>query len=108
MEGLTAFVSRFDKSKPEDTSAIQVDAKAGREQDNGPAAASSSLVTLPFSIAEILSDKRNEPRSKETEDTSNEMRRYAAQGKGKNKAKKLLTSLFTVSFCYLTQGQTIY
>lgn len=76
MDGLTAFVSRFDKVKPQDSSATQVD--GGREQDN--ASSSSSLVTLPFSIAKILSDKRNEPRKKETEDISIEMRRYAVQG----------------------------
>lgn len=76
MDGLTAFVSRFDKVKPQDSSATQVD--GGRVQDN--ASSSSSLVTLPFSIAEILSDKRNEPRKKETEDISIEMRRYAVQG----------------------------
>lgn len=78
MDGLTAFVSRFDKVKPQDSSATQVD--GGREQDNAMQS-SSSLVTLPFSIAEILSDKRNEPRKKETEDISIEMRRYAVQGR---------------------------
>ena len=77
MEGLTAFVSRFDKTKPQDSSATQVD--DGRVLDN--ASSSSSSVTLPFSIAEILSDKRNESRKKETEDIRDEIRQYTVQGR---------------------------
>ncbi|KAJ7323378.1 hypothetical protein OS493_031853 [Desmophyllum pertusum] len=76
MEGLTAFVSRFDKGKPEDRS-TQVETKLERPKDNRPSA-SSSLVSLPFSIAEILSDKRNEPRNKEREDIPNEIKSYTA------------------------------
>lgn len=80
MEGLTAFVSRFDKGKPENRR-TQIDSKAEpRDQDNRPSA-SSNLVSLPFSIAEILSDKRNGSRSSETEDMRNEMKSYTAQGK---------------------------
>ena len=88
MEGLTAFVSRFDKGKPEDRS-TQVEAKlVERQKDNRPSA-SSSLVSLPFSIAEILSDKRNEPRNKETEDIPNEIKSYTAvEGKEARKQEK--------------------
>lgn len=87
MEGLTAFVSRFDKGKPEDRS-TQVETKLERPKDNRPSA-SSSLVSLPFSIAEILSDKRNEPRNKEREDIPNEIKSYTAvQGKEARKQEK--------------------
>ena len=82
MEGLTAFVSRFDKGKPENRR-TQNESKAERGQDNRPSAPS-NLVSLPFSIAEILSDKRNASRSNETEDIPNDVKSYTVQGKKVN------------------------
>jgi len=82
MEGLTAFVSRFDKGKPENRR-TQTDPKAERDHNNMPSA-SSNLVSLPFSIAEILSDKRTGPRVNQTDDPQNEIRSYNVQGKKEN------------------------
>lgn len=79
MEGLTAFVSMFDKGKPENKR-TQIDSKAERDQDNRPSV-SSNLVSLPFSIEEILSDKRSGIRSSESKDVRNDMKNYTVQGK---------------------------
>ena len=79
MEGLTAFVSRFDKGKPENRR-TQNDTKAERNHNNIPSAPS-NIVSLPFSIAEILSDKRNGPRVNQTDDPQNEIRSLNIQGK---------------------------
>lgn len=86
MEGLTAFVSRFDKGKPENRR-TQNESKAERGQDKTPSAPS-NLVSLPFSIAEILSDKRNASRSNETEDIPNDVKSYTVQGKMVNLKKE--------------------
>lgn len=77
MEGLTAFVSRFDKGKRENRR-TQTDPKAERDHNNMPSA-SSNLVSLPFSIAEILSDKQTGPRVNQTDDPQNEIRSYNVQ-----------------------------
>lgn len=43
--------------------------------------ATSNLVSLPFSIAEILSDKRTGPRVNQIDDPQKEIRSYNVQGK---------------------------
>lgn len=98
MEGLTAFVSRFDRGKPENTRTTLTDTKAERDHNN-MSSASSNLVSLPFSIAEILSDKRSGPRVNQTNDPRNEIRSYNVQGKKENYSLNLLKML--VSICYL-------
>lgn len=101
MEGLTAFVSRFDKGKPEN-SRTQIDTKAERDKDNMPSA-SSNLVSLPFSIAEILSDKRSGPRVNQTDDPQNEIRSYNVQGEKENYSFNPLEMHVSLRFsvCYL-------
>lgn len=98
MEGLTAFVSRFDKGKPENRR-TQIDSKPERDHNN-MSSASSNLVSLPFSIAEILSDKRSGPRINQTDDPQNEIRSYNVQGRRENYSFNPLEML--VSVCYLS------
>lgn len=98
MEGLTAFVSRFDKGKPENRT-TQADTKAERDHNN-MSSASSNLVSLPFSIAEILSDKRSGSRVSQTSDLQNEIRSYNVQGKKESYSFNPLEML--VSVCYLS------
>ena len=98
MEGLTAFVSRFDQGKAENRT-TPTDSKAERDHNN-MSSASSNLVSLPFSIAEILSDKRSGPRINQTDDPQNEIRSYNVQGKKENYSFNPLEML--VSLCCLS------
>ena len=99
MEGLTAFVSRFDKRKPENRK-TQSESKAERDHNNMPSAPS-NLVSLPFSIAEILSDKRNGPRVNQIEESpQNEIRSFNIPGKKENYSFNPLE--MHLSVCYLS------
>ena len=83
MEGLTAFVSRFDKGKREKQPGEREATTDKSRTDNMPST-SSTAGSLSFSIAEILSDKRNlnEPqRTIPTEDVENKLYGYTLQGK---------------------------
>ena len=99
MEGLTAFVSRFDKGKPENRR-TQTDTTAERDHNNIPSAPSNIAVPLPFSIAEILSEKRNGSRANQTDDPQNEIRSFNIQGKKENYSFNPLEMHVTV--CYLS------
>jgi len=80
MEGLTAFVSRFDEEKPRNEPARGEDIAEEIQADNMPS--TSSSISLPFSIAEILSDKRSlskPQRSIAAEDVRNQLNSYTFQ-----------------------------
>ena len=81
MEGLTAFVSRFDEEKPRNEPARGEDIAEEIQTDNMPS--TSSSISLPFSIAEILSDKRSlskPQRGIAAEDVRNQLNSYTFQG----------------------------
>ena len=86
MEGLTAFVSRFDEEKqekqPRQSSPTTEQSQAGNMPSAGSSAARRSL---PFSIEEILSDKRHSITDRQQsiprEDVQKNLNDYSLQGK---------------------------
>ena len=76
MEGLAAFVSKFGKGRPE-SSQIGSPSARSRQANSMPSSARGSPA-LPFSIAEILSDKGNEKPSNELDEAS---RKRGIEGK---------------------------
>lgn len=83
MEGLTAFVSGFDKEKPK-SQPTQVEATSNKSHTDDMPSTSSAPCSLPFSIAEILSDKRSlhDPQPCiESGDVGSKLNGYAFQGK---------------------------
>lgn len=88
MEGLAAFVSRFEKEKPE-VQSTRIEPTADKSHRENMPSNSSASNSLPFSIEEILSDKRrlnpvNEPqlqRRNEGHDLDNERNDYTFRGK---------------------------
>lgn len=86
MEGLTAFVSRFDEEKqekqPRQSSPTTEQSQAGNMPSAGSSAARRSL---PFSIEEILSDTRHSITDRQQsiprEDVQKNLNDYSLQGK---------------------------
>lgn len=83
MEGLTAFVSRFDEEKQEKQPRQSTPTTEQSQPGNMPSAGSSAARrSLPFSIEEILSDKRHSVTDRQQsiprEDVQND---YSLQGK---------------------------
>lgn len=86
MEGLTAFVSRFDEEKqekhPRQSTPTTEQSQAGNMPSTGSSAARRSL---PFSIEEILSDKRHSITDRQQsiprEDVQKNLNDYSLQGK---------------------------
>lgn len=86
MEGLTAFVSRFDEEKQEKQPRQSTSTTEQSQADNMPSAGSSAARrSLPFSIEEILSDKRHSVTDRQEniprEDVQNKLNDYSLQGK---------------------------
>ena len=86
MEGLAAFVSRFEKEKPEVRS-TRIEPTADKSHRENMPSNSPASNSLPFSIEEILSDKRrlntvNDPqRRNEGHDLDNKRNDYTFRGK---------------------------
>ena len=88
MEGLAAFVSRFEKEKPV-VQSTRIEPIADKSQRDNMPSNSSASNSLPFSIEEILSDKRrfnpvSEPqlqRRNESHDLDNKRNDYTFRGK---------------------------
>ena len=86
MEGLAAFVSRFQKEKPE-LQSRRIESTADKSLGDNMPSNSSASNSLPFSIEEILSDKRklnhlNEPqRRNEGHDRESKQKDYTFRGK---------------------------
>ena len=85
MEGLTAFVSRFDEEKQEKQPRQSTSTTEQSQAGNMPSAGSSAARSLPFSIEEILSDKRHSVTDRQQniprEDVQNKLNDYSLQGK---------------------------
>lgn len=85
MEGLTAFVSRFDEEKQEKQPRQSTSTTEQSQAGNMPSAGSSAARSLPFSIEEILSDKRHSVTDRQEniprEDVQNKLNDYSLQGK---------------------------
>ena len=86
MEGLTAFVSRFDDEKQEKQPRQSTSTTEQSQAGNMPSAGSSAARrSLPFSIEEILSDKRHSVTDRQEniprEDVQNKLNDYSLQGK---------------------------
>ncbi|CAH3104985.1 unnamed protein product [Porites lobata] len=84
MEGLTAFVSRFDEEKQEKQPRQSTSTTEQSQADNMPSAGSSAARrSLPFSIEEILSDKRHSVTDRQEniprEDVQNKLNDYSLQ-----------------------------
>lgn len=86
MEGLTAFVSRFDEEKQEKQPRQSTPTTEQSQAGNMPSAGSSAARrSLPFSIEEILSDKRHSITDRQQsiprEDVQKNLNDYSLQGK---------------------------
>lgn len=85
MEGLTAFVSRFDDEKQEKQPRQSTSTTEQSQAGNMPSAGSSAARSLPFSIEEILSDKRHSVTDRQQniprEDVQKKLNDYSLQGK---------------------------
>lgn len=86
MEGLTAFVSRFDEEKQEKHPRQSTPTTEQSQAGNMPSAGSSAARrSLPFSIEEILSDKRHSITDRQQsiprEDVQKNLNDYSLQGK---------------------------
>ena len=85
MEGLTAFVSRFDEEKQEKQPRQSTSTTEQSQAGNMPSAGSSAARSLPFSIEEILSDKRHSVTDRQQniprEDVQKKLNDYSLQGK---------------------------
>lgn len=86
MEGLTAFVSRFDEEKQEKHPRQSTPTTEQSQPGNMPSAGSSAARrSLPFSIEEILSDKRHSITDRQQsiprEDVQKNLNDYSLQGK---------------------------
>lgn len=86
MEGLTAFVSRFDEEKQEKQPRQSTPTREQSQAGNMPSAGSSAARrSLPFSIEEILSDKRHSITDRQhsipREDVQKNLNDYSLQGK---------------------------
>lgn len=86
MEGLTAFVSRFDEEKQEKHPRQSTPTTEQSQAGNMPSASSSAARrSLPFSIEEILSDKRHSITDRQQsiprEDVQKNLNDYSLQGK---------------------------
>lgn len=86
MEGLTAFVSRFDEEKQEKQPRQSTPTTEQSQAGNMPSASSSAARrSLPFSIEEILSDKRHSITDRQQsiprEDVQKNLNDYSLQGK---------------------------
>lgn len=85
MEGLTAFVSRFDEEKQEKQPRQSTSTTEQSQAGNMPSAGSSAARSLPFSIEEILSDKRHSVTDRQQniprEDVQKKLNDHSLQGK---------------------------
>ena len=86
MEGLTAFVSRFDEEKQEKQPRQSTPTTEQSQAGNMPSAGSSAARrSLPFSIEEILSDTRHSITDRQQsiprEDVQKNLNDYSLQGK---------------------------
>lgn len=86
MEGLTAFVSRFDEEKQEKQPRQSTSTTEQSQAGNMPSAGfSAARRSLPFSIEEILSDKRHSVTDRQQniprEDVQKKLNDYSLQGK---------------------------